>query len=171
MKNEIWKDIKGYNGMYQISNHGRVRSFKVNSQPKVLQPFKVKCPTLSNPNAYRLCICLNKWVRIGNKMMYTKKDVKIHRLVAEAFLKDFKKSLMVRKKNRNADENDYKNLRLKKSIGIEIIKVNRRGKRLATFSSIKEAKNHCKKASRTGIRLCTAGIQKSSGGFSWKCKR
>ena len=26
MKNEIWKDIKNYEGYYQISNFGRVRS-------------------------------------------------------------------------------------------------------------------------------------------------
>ena len=25
---EIWKDIKGYEGMYQVSNLGRVRSLK-----------------------------------------------------------------------------------------------------------------------------------------------
>ena len=26
MKNEIWKDIEGYEGIYQVSNLGRVRS-------------------------------------------------------------------------------------------------------------------------------------------------
>ena len=26
MKQEIWKDIAGYDGIYQISNNGRVRS-------------------------------------------------------------------------------------------------------------------------------------------------
>ena len=25
---EIWKDIKGYEGLYQVSNLGRVKSFK-----------------------------------------------------------------------------------------------------------------------------------------------
>ena len=25
---EIWKDIKGYEGIYQVSTFGRVRSFK-----------------------------------------------------------------------------------------------------------------------------------------------
>lgn len=25
IKNEIWKDIAGYNGYYQISNYGRVK--------------------------------------------------------------------------------------------------------------------------------------------------
>ena len=28
MKKEIWKDVKGYEGLYQVSNHGRIRSLK-----------------------------------------------------------------------------------------------------------------------------------------------
>lgn len=27
MQEEIWKDIKGYEGLYKISNYGRVKSF------------------------------------------------------------------------------------------------------------------------------------------------
>ena len=27
MEEEIWKDIKGYEGIYQVSNLGKVRSF------------------------------------------------------------------------------------------------------------------------------------------------
>jgi len=27
MKEEVWKDIKGYEGIYQVSNHGEVKSF------------------------------------------------------------------------------------------------------------------------------------------------
>lgn len=30
---EIWKDIKGYEGKYQISNLGRVKSLKRNIKP------------------------------------------------------------------------------------------------------------------------------------------
>jgi len=34
---ERWKDIKGYNGDYQISNEGRVRSFKTGSEVLKIQ--------------------------------------------------------------------------------------------------------------------------------------
>ena len=36
MQNEIWKDIKGYEGLYQISNFGNVKSLarKVNVENK-----------------------------------------------------------------------------------------------------------------------------------------
>lgn len=28
MNNEIWKDIKGYEGLYQVSNFGRIKSLE-----------------------------------------------------------------------------------------------------------------------------------------------
>lgn len=30
MENEVWKDIKGYEGLYQVSNLGRVKSLSKN---------------------------------------------------------------------------------------------------------------------------------------------
>lgn len=41
---EIWKDIKGYEGLYQVSNLGRVKSFRGSTKfgkPKelILKPF------------------------------------------------------------------------------------------------------------------------------------
>lgn len=45
---EVWKDIKGYEGLYQVSNLGRVKSlpkyYKNNylSQEKILKPHKRK---------------------------------------------------------------------------------------------------------------------------------
>lgn len=47
MNEEIWKDIKGYEGFYQVSNLGRVKSLKrqvwnrfqmVNKPEKILKP-------------------------------------------------------------------------------------------------------------------------------------
>ena len=35
---EIWKDIPGYGGLYQVSNLGRVRSFQRNKE-KILKPY------------------------------------------------------------------------------------------------------------------------------------
>lgn len=35
--NEIWKDIPGYNGKYQVSNYGMIRSFTKKSKGKTLK--------------------------------------------------------------------------------------------------------------------------------------
>lgn len=37
LENEIWIDVKGYEGLYQVSNLGRVKSFK-NKREKILKP-------------------------------------------------------------------------------------------------------------------------------------
>lgn len=67
---EIWKDIKGYEGIYQISNHGRIKSFKQNSEGYILK----------NTNKYGWYFTVNL---VKGKARETKR---IHRLVAEYFI-------------------------------------------------------------------------------------
>lgn len=56
---EIWKDIKGYEGLYQISNLGNIKSLKRiekfyhNINDKILK--KVKCGN----NYYAITLCKN----------------------------------------------------------------------------------------------------------------
>lgn len=66
---EIWKDIKGYEGRYQISNEGRVKSL-IGSKEKILKPGL-------NFHGYEK-VTLSK----GNKV----KAHLVHRLVAQAFI-------------------------------------------------------------------------------------
>lgn len=69
---ELWKDIPGYDGLYQVSNLGRVRSlnYKMTGRVQVLK--------LTNRGRGYLCVALCK---DGNKKMFS-----VHRLVAEAFI-------------------------------------------------------------------------------------
>ena len=66
--NEEWRDIKGYEGLYQVSNLGRVKSLKNN--------IILKAESDRNGKGY-LCVNLG---RNNHK--------KIHRLVAEAFIEN-----------------------------------------------------------------------------------
>lgn len=65
---EIWKDIEGYEGLYQVSNYGRIKNVKTNY---IFIPQK---------RGNYLKVTLNK------------KQLSIHKLVAETFLnkKNFK---------------------------------------------------------------------------------
>ncbi len=67
LENEIWKDIIGYEGLYQISNKGRVKSVKLNS---------IRKSHLSD-RGYQIITLRNK--------NHTK-SVRIHRLVAIHFI-------------------------------------------------------------------------------------
>lgn len=73
---EIWKDIKGYEGLYQVSNLGRVRSLAKRDRLGRSHPEKIKS-TVDNGGGY-LCVNLK---RDGRQGMFT-----VHRLVAQAFL-------------------------------------------------------------------------------------
>lgn len=86
MSNEIWKDIKGYEGKYQISNNGNVKSLKDsygNSRELILKQH-------DNGQGY-LQVTLSK----DNK----RKHLRVNRLVAEAFLPNTKGLPEVNHKN------------------------------------------------------------------------
>ena len=65
---EIWKDIKGYEGLYQVSDQGRVRSLR--NDNKILKP-------CNNAFGFHSVLLSNK----GKK-----KTKSIQRLVAETFI-------------------------------------------------------------------------------------
>ena len=76
---EIWKDIKGYEGFYQISNMGRVRSVDRirNSKHHGLSKIKGRMLIpLIQDGYYLATLCKNGEM----------KHFRIHRLVAEAFI-------------------------------------------------------------------------------------
>lgn len=64
---QIWKDIEGYKGHYQISNYGNVRSLKKDA-------FLRKCAYLKG---YKI---ISLWKNGIGKMF------RVHRLVAAAFI-------------------------------------------------------------------------------------
>jgi hypothetical protein len=77
---EIWKDIKGYEGLYQVSNEGRVKALNrvVKSRWGTPKPLKAKeiREVVDSLGYSRLSLCQDGKVKAH----------KIHRLVAEAFL-------------------------------------------------------------------------------------
>ena len=77
---EIWKDIVGFEGLYQISNYGNVKSCKrlVNSKSGSQRLVNEKLLSLGkDKDGYLMAILCQD---------ATKKTVKIHRLVADAFI-------------------------------------------------------------------------------------
>ena len=73
---EIWKDIKGYENLYKISNLGRVKSVP-KKNGRFHQKKEIIMKQFDNRHGY-LCLSLSK----NNKW----KTYTVHRLVANAFL-------------------------------------------------------------------------------------
>ena len=98
---EIWKDIKGYEGLYQVSNLGRVKSLEriiINSIGKkktvneiILKPIQIS----KNITYVRVNLCKN-----GIKKLYS-----VHRLVAEAFIPNPNNLPEVNHKDENKQSN------------------------------------------------------------------
>ena len=102
---EIWKDIPNYEGYYQVSNLGNVKSLaRFNNLGKRVKE-KILKNFVNTTNGY-LDVNLSK---IG--LVKTKR---IHQLVAEAFLNHSQKGhkLVVNHKNFNRQDNRVENLEI-----------------------------------------------------------
>lgn len=102
---ENWRDVKGYEGFYQVSNLGRVKSLDrvvkdINKDRTQLIKGKMLKPA-DNGNGY-LIVSLRK----DNK----RKNHYIHRLVGEAFLNDYLSILTINHKDFNRKNNNVSNL-------------------------------------------------------------
>lgn len=105
-KQEIWKMINGYEGFYQVSNLGRVRSLQrwVDHKPGQYRLVKERILTPSVDNCGYLHVRLAK---NNNYQLF-----KVHRLVAKHFLNDYSEELSVNHKNHNRWDNRVENLEM-----------------------------------------------------------
>lgn len=102
---EIWRDIEGYEGIYQVSNHGRVRSldrfilkrgFSYFVKGRILKPKREK------DNYVHICLSKNG----------IHKYIKIHRLVWGTFVGPIPNGLQVNHIDENPRNNRLDNLNL-----------------------------------------------------------
>ena len=94
--NEEWKWVKGFEGMYQISNMGRLKSFHRDKDGYIL----------SNTNK-------DGWYLTSNLFDKNKRKTKrIHVLVAEAFIGEIPRGYHVHHKDGNKQNNIVSNLEI-----------------------------------------------------------
>ena len=89
---EVWKEIEGYNGKYQVSSWGRVRNAE---SGHILKPYK-------NSKGY-LKVGLSSGKRVMDKH-------RINRLVAKAFIPNPMDLPQVNHKDGNKENNSVTNL-------------------------------------------------------------
>ena len=188
--NEIWKPVRDYEGLYEVSNLGRVKSLskfhctsKNHSSLGYWSKEKILKPQI-DINGY-------KYVRLynGDKWKY----FKVHYLVAKMFIPNVNNEPTVDHIDRNKQNNEVSNLRWAsyveqannkdktniienmKKLGKKkypnrakkIKQFNKNNEYIKTFNSSREA-SRLLNISETSISNCVNGYSKTAGGFIWK---
>lgn len=180
-KIEIWKDIKGYEGLYQVSNLGNVRSLdrivdqknKFGKHQKHLYKGK-QLKKQTQRNGYEV-VNLYKEKQMSKKL--------VHRLVAKEFLRNKSDMEYVNHIDNDRKNNNVKNLEWctqKENINYaytygnkiaphmkKIVQVDELGSIINNFKSIQEAER------KTGIKAsniskCCRNLRNKAGGYRWK---
>lgn len=185
MENEVWRDIEGYEGLYQVSNLGRVKSLgrfrKGSGGQMVLVKEKFKIHH-DNGHGYKV-VSLYKNNRV--------QTVYVHRLVAAAFIPNFANYEQVNHKDENKSNNRVGNLewctpkynsnygtaRIRNSAltrnhpntSRPVLQFDMNGKFIKEWPSLREPQR-CKIASSSSISRVCRGIEKQANGFIWRYK-
>ena len=75
MSKEIWRDVKGYEGLYQVSSDGRVKSLGRKDRFGRVIKERILEPAVTH----------NGYLRVGLHVDGKQKMLRVHRLVCEAF--------------------------------------------------------------------------------------
>lgn len=168
---EYWKDIPNYEGLYQASTHGNIRSlnYKGSKVPKVLALRRDK-------HGYLDLLLCKKGIH---------KREKVHRLVAKTFIPNPDNYPQINHKDENPANNFVSNLewcdskyninygnraaKFSETRGCKIIQCDLNGAPICEWRSIRYAAK-CLNLHDSNIHDVIIGKQQTCGGYIWKKK-
>ena len=168
MNNEVWKDIEGYEGLYKISDKGRVKSIGYGKE-RILKP-------ANNGRGYLLVdLCKNN----------EKKHFLVHRIVAQAFIPNPNNLPEVNHRDENKENNRVENLefcdrkyncnygttkqRMIKKLSKTVLQYSKDGEFIKEWKSTKDIERNLG-YSHSFISACCRGKCKSAYDFVWRYK-
>lgn len=170
---EIWKDIQGYEGLYQISNYGRIKGLSKISK--------------WNNRVWKEKILKQRVVKQYKQIFLYKdgigKEYKVHRLVAQAFLPNPDNLPQVNHKDGNKLNNNVSNLEWISARDNQLHSVyvlgngkfrpieqyDKEGNFIREWEQIRIASNSLN-IDESAISKCCKQKRMTAGGYIWKYK-
>lgn len=169
---EIWRDVSDYEGLYQVSNLGRVKSFRKWKRARCPDEYILNSSV--NNSGYHVVTLYN-----GK----SKRKFLVHRLVAQAFVENPFSFQNVNHKDEDKNNNTAYNLewctvqynncygtakfRAMLTVGTPVEQRLSSGELLATYRTSTIAEK-ITGISKKEIMACVRGKLHSAGGFIWK---
>lgn len=177
-KEEVWKEIENYEGLYQVSNMGRVKSLNYGhtGEERILK--QGRC---------------GKYLKVELSKNRRLKAITVHRLVATAFIPNPDNLPCINHKDENPFNNAANNLewctykynnnygtrtqraseakrgKYNTKVSKPVLQFTKQGEFIKEHPSTMEAQRQTR-VLNGNISLCCSGRRKSAGGFIWKYK-
>lgn len=171
---ELWKDIPDYEGLYQVSNTGKIKSFQKWKRAKCPDEYVIK-GTVAN----------NGYAQVTLYKKNHRRKFLVHRLVAEAFVENpcncaFVNHIDENKLNNCADNLEWCTVRYNNAYGtakfrsmltksLPIVQLHPTGEWIAIYRGVSFAED-ITGISHNEIAACLRGRLDSAGGYLWKRK-